>query len=197
MSPTLQNPVFALTSTASHDGNGLAIILPQLTAAGSGTATGCMVLGINTQTNNVPGSVTVLPATSFWSFRTVFDGTTYSDSFIDSGTNGYAIPSTTSLPLCTGSGAITQFYCPTETQCLSATQKGKFGSSASKTVNFAVANSKDLLALGNFNFKNMAFENDTVDWGLPFFFGRVVYVGNDGQSATINGSTETGPFWAF
>jgi hypothetical protein len=31
------------------------------------------------------------------------------------------------------------------------------------------------------------------DWGLPFFYGRRVFIGIDGQASSLG----TGPFYAF
>jgi hypothetical protein len=35
--------------------------------------------------------------------------------------------------------------------------------------------------------------SSTFDWGMPFFFGRTVFVAIDGAS-TLHG---TGPYWAY
>jgi hypothetical protein len=37
--------------------------------------------------------------------------------------------------------------------------------------------------------------SNSFDWGLPFFFGRAVYVGFKGRTAT--GISITGPYWAY
>lgn len=192
------NPV-ALLGT---DNNGLSIILPQIPVNGAGTVTGCMVLGIGTRTNNVPGtSVTVLGADNSNQFRTTWNGTIYSSSFIDSGSNGLYFPRTSSsLPDC--GGGLSGFFCPATTQCLVATQQNAVGTTAAtKTVQFGVANAQALFQSGNFNYSTLGGEldatNHAFDWGLPFFFGRTVYVGFDGKSAIINSSSKAGPFWAY
>jgi hypothetical protein len=36
-----------------------------------------------------------------------------------------------------------------------------------------------------------------IDWGLPFFFGRPVYVGLETTIVSVSGTTYYGPLWAF
>ncbi len=36
-------------------------------------------------------------------------------------------------------------------------------------------------------------DNSSFDWGLPFFFGRRVFIGIEGKPSSIG----TGPFYAF
>jgi len=60
-------------------------------------------------------------------------------------------------------------------------------------VPFQVANTQSLVDTRNSAFNNLAGEFSTFDWGLPFFLGRTVFVGIEGQSSSLG----TGPFFAF
>ena len=84
------------------------------------------------------------------------------------------------------------FYCPTAETKFTATNTGSNG--ASGTVTFNIANARTLLNSGNTAFNNLGggFAG-SFDYGLPFFFGRNVYVGIENQS-TPGG---VGPYWAY
>jgi hypothetical protein len=56
-----------------------------------------------------------------------------------------------------------------------------------------VANTQLLVDTRNSAFNNLAGDFSTFDWGLPFFLGRTVFVGIEGQSSSLG----TGPFFAF
>ena len=68
--------------------------------------------------------------------------------------------------------------------------------SASGEVFFDVANALSLAATGNKAFYDVAgtFGGSFFDFGLPFFFGRNVYTGIDGQ---ITSGVSMGPFFAY
>jgi Protein of unknown function (DUF3443) len=53
---------------------------------------GQLVLGIGTQSNNGLGGATVIKVDGYGNFTTIFNGQTFSQSFIDSGTNQLAFP---------------------------------------------------------------------------------------------------------
>jgi hypothetical protein len=73
-----------------------------------------------------------------------------------------------------------------------------FSGTPSTSVSFTMGDADALFNTDNSAFNNVCASSQGIfDWGLPFFFGRTVYVGLSGTSATINGSTSTGPYWAF
>jgi Protein of unknown function (DUF3443) len=180
------NPV-ALFST---DNNGVAIQLPSVPTGGSPTATGMMVFGIGTQSNNGLGSAKVLTVDANGNLLTSYGSQTYSGSYIDSGSNGifFLDARTTALPVCTTS---TDFYCPTTLSAQSATIRGI--NAATSPVNFSVGNADALN--GRFTaFSEVAGPNPgAFAWGLSFFFGRTVFTAIEGQR-TPGG---VGPYFAF
>jgi hypothetical protein len=80
----VQNPVALLPV----DNNGVLVQLPAVPLGGVPSVNGSLVLGIGTQSNNTPSAVTAYPANSLAEFDTTFNGVTYTNSFIDSGSNG-------------------------------------------------------------------------------------------------------------
>jgi hypothetical protein len=86
-------------------------------------------------------------------------------------------------------------YCPSSPLHFSAVNTGSSGSPSS-SVNFQIANPMPLLSSGHAAINNVggpAVFSGTFDWGLPFFFGRTVYVGLSGKTSVLG----TGPFLAY
>jgi len=189
--PTLAEEVANPVAFFAADNNGVIVELPKVPAAGSALVTGSLVFGIGTESNNNLGSVTIYtldPDTGTLSIT--YNGTAYSSSFIDSGSNAnYFIDS--SIPTCTSG-----FYCPASTISLTATITGI--NDASNGFSFSVANADDLFTSNTSGvaFSNLAApetDSDSFDFGLPFFFGLNVYTAIADQS-TPGG---TGPYVAF
>ena len=185
-----QNPVWMFTS----DNNGVVIQLPQISASGAPSAAGTITFGIGTQSNNALGNATVLTTAADGTLSTTFGNTTYSETFIDSGSNGYFFltSGSTGIPLCPdGSG----FYCPATTQNLAATNRGANGNSS--VVNFSVANEQTLFSnAANDAFNDLGGDNSpppAFDWGLPFFFGRTVFTAIESQNTPAG----NGPYLAY
>jgi hypothetical protein len=181
----VQNPV----SLFANDNNGVIVELPAVSGGAAATLSGSLVFGIGTETNNLLNGATVYEANDEGNFTTTFSGTTMSESFIDSGSNAYFFYDT-SLPTCFSEN----FYCPNSTQNLSATNTG--ANNASGTVDFSIADANTLFS----NMADSVFEDlggpgpsGSFDWGLPFFYGRNVYVAIQGTTAP-NGTT---PYWAY
>lgn len=195
----------------SADNNGVIVELPAVSGSAA-AVTGSLVFGIGTESNNaLPGSDTVLTLTCGL-FTTEFDGNSYGitnankctgpGSFIDSGSNGLFFPDA-SIPSCpknTEAGNLSDWYCPSSTENLSATNYGANG--ASLSTSFSVANAETLFTspsteadaalsqLGGVNPTGYGF-----DWGLPFFYGNNVYVSIDGQK--MPSGAPAAPWWAY
>lgn len=189
LSSQVQNPVLHLP----QDNNGLIVQLPGVPPEGSSSLTGNLVLGIGTRSNNLPSAVTAYPTNKFGEFTTDFNGISYS-SFIDSGSNGlfFVPPLTNLLPNCFPPNSA--WFCPASITNLSATNTGAFGS-PSGAVSFRIGNAISLFNSSNRVFDDIggAFLVNEFDWGLPFFFGRNVYIGFEGKEASLG----TGPYWAY
>ena len=193
----LQNPVWMFP----QDNNGLAIVLPQVGAAGAVSVSGSMIFGIGTQSNNGLGSAQAQAADNTGNFTTTFNGVPYTTSYIDSGSSGFFIldSTTTGLPNCASSSDAAGFYCPTSPASFTAITSGRnpngSGTTVSANIAFSIANGVSLIDSPNTAFNNLggpAFDK-VFDWGLPFFFGRTVFIGIESQTSAAG----TGPYWAY
>jgi Protein of unknown function (DUF3443) len=184
----LKNPV-PLFAT---DNNGVLIDLPAVGFAGAPTLAGSLVFGIGTQPNNqfTPGAVFTLRGGNF---TTLLGGRSLDTSFIDTGSNGLFFD-TSLLPVCSGSSG-SGFYCPTALTTFSATMVGANG--VSVPVSFSVTNALRSFSSGSLaaipTLAGNVLDARTFDWGLPFFYGRRVFIGIEGQPSPLG----TGPFFAF
>jgi len=183
----VENPVALLPV----DHNGLALELPSVASGGALSAEGQLVLGIGTRANNAAAGVTTYPVDGTGEFTTTLAGATYG-AFLDTGSNGLFFGSpTTALPECASPD--TGWYCPSATETFSAVNAGATGSPTG-TVSFQIGDFEALLSSNNNAFPDLGGSGDTnFDWGLPFHFGRKVYVGLEGQSSPLG----TGPFFAY
>jgi len=181
----VQNPVALLP----QDNNGVIVQLPSVPSGGSPSVNGSLVLGIGTQSNNMPSGVTAYAADQDGNFITTFNSIAYS-SFIDTGSNGLFFPSANQLPNCSDDS---DWFCPSSTINLSATNMGASGSPKG-TVSFQIGNFDTLVNSSNNVFNDIGGDvPGAFDWGLPFFFGRDVYVGLEGKQSSLG----IGPYWAY
>lgn len=196
----LANQVPNPVSRLSADNNGVTIQLPSVPAAGVASTSGSLFFGVNTQADNALGSARVFTLTNTGTLTVTYNGTARSGSFIDSGSNGNFF-SDPSIAVCAGGS----FYCPvtssgapttlTESAIVTGTNN------VAATVSFTVSNasqafSTDVTALPGLAGPNFSLQGDAqtaFDFGLPFFYGRTVYVVIAGSS--VNGTG--GPAIAF
>ena len=154
------------------DNNGVIVQLPPVATAAA-SVTGTLVFGIGTQGNNALTDATLFSSTEFGDLSGTYKGAAVT-TIVDSGSNALYFADS-SLPTCAST-----FYCPASSQALSATVSGLSGTTG--TVNFTVNNAQTLAAGGadyalNGLAGNLSSSPTLFDLGLPFFFGRHVYVG--------------------
>ena len=176
------NPVSAFPL----DNNGVVIDLPAVAAAGAPSVSGSLIFGIGTQADNTLGGATVLRANTQSGYVTTVSGAqTYSQSYLDSGSNALFIANA-GLPECG------LWYCPATTVSASASIAGTDGTSS--TVAYSVGNSRTLFNTANNAFANLAgITSNSFGWGLPFFYGRRIFTAIESR-LTAAGS---GPYYAF
>jgi hypothetical protein len=187
LSSQVQNPVALLPT----ENNGVILELPTVPSNGSQSVNGMLVLGIGTKANNAPSGVTAYKTDAFGEITTIFGGT-YS-GIIDSGSNGlfFTPPSIGLLPNCPSPDS--DWFCPSSITTLSANNEGASGS-PSDDVFFQIGNFMSLANSSHNVFSNLGGSSPGLfDWGLPFYFGRNVYVGFEGQNSGIG----TGPYFAY
>ena len=181
----IRNAVSALPT----DNNGVLVSFPSIPLAGAPSASGYLILGIGTQSNNSPSGVVAYPANpSDGDFTTNYNGANYS-AFLDTGSNGLFFPSS---QIATVDGG--QWYNPSSLLTLSATNTG-YNSAQSGQVQFQVGSYNALMATSNNVFCDLAGPGPDgyFDWGLPFFLGRNIYIGIESATSTLG----TGPYWAY
>jgi len=194
--PTSQQLLHPVSRFA-QDNNGVLIQLPAVSAAGAESASGSLIFGIGTQANNALGTARVFTVDSVFGLVNILNGgASYVNSFVDSGSNVYWIPSSINNQPCPATGAVAGFLCPSPPLSLSLTIAGQNGASAVVPVN--VGNAQTLFST---NPSATAFDNlgapnsdpNGVVIGLPFFLGRNVFTAIEGR-ATPGGA---GPYVAF
>ena len=186
LSSQVKNPVPLFAS----DNNGVLIVLPPVEANSRSRLDGLLVFGIGTQANNQFAGSKVLPTDALGYITATYEGRSLPVSFIDSGSNGLFVDSST-LPLCLGA---VSFYCPAVLTTQVVTLAGTTGGAVQ--VEFVVENAVASFVGGNPVLPYLVGDFGsarTFDLGLPFFFGRRVFFGIEGMSSPLG----TGPFYAF
>ena len=197
--PNAQQVANPVRFFASGNTNGVILNMPSVGSSGAAiSASGYLTFGLGTRANNV------VPATGLQTFTTdhfgdvksaTLSGSTYADTsgiqraaFFDTGSNGLFFPvGNTGMTLCAnGSG----FYCPSSATSLQPSVTGFNGTTAS--IPISIQNATSLFNSGGFAFNNLGGSAGllAVDFGMPFFYGRTVYITYDpADSGTLNVGT--------
>jgi hypothetical protein len=198
----------------AQDNNGVEILLPSISSAGApsvpylnagGTGlipAGQLIFGVGTQSNNALGTATLYAADSHGNFsKVVYNGSSFSSGgFLDSGSNAlYVLDAQT---LGTVECSTNPYYCPNATLNLTNIGLTGFNSVGSGTIALSIANADTLFdtnpSFAAFNnlggASGTGLSTDYFDLGLPFFFGRTVFVGIAGTTVPNNANAPNGYF---
>lgn len=160
------------------DNNGVILQMAPVSSSGQASASGTLVFGIGTQSNNGNGASQTFLTDQWGNMSASLNGRSLT-GFLDSGSNGFFFTDS-SIAQCGGN--LGTFFCPGATQTLNATLTAQSGG-ATGTASFNIANAQSLLGSGkNFAANNLGGQFGSVtslDLGLPFFYGRYVYYGLD------------------
>jgi hypothetical protein len=195
-----------------QDNNGAMITLPSIPAEGAPSLpfvnpdgsglipAGQLVFGVGTQSNNGLGSATLYSLDESGNFaQVVYNSNTYTlGGAVNSGAKALylANPVTLGIQTCTDN----PYYCPSSTAPVSLGITGANGASGTVTLN--VANADNLFSdnAGFSAFNDLAQPSlpgaspNFFDLGLPFFFGRSVFVGIAGKPVPNNATAPNGYF---
>jgi hypothetical protein len=197
----------------STDNNGIMLTLPALGTAGLPSTTGTLNFGIGTQTDNALGSANVY-ALAYWGTGTYAAAMTMSTkynsvaypSFLDTAAPAtlFLDAATTGISTCFGTDQI--FYCPSSNQSVSVQNTG-YPATTWIAAQVSIGNAQTLLGTSGYTaFSNLVAvsggsgaSTDAVEYGLPFFFGKTVFVGIAGKTAPSGVSTTAAAngYWAF
>ena len=205
---TIANQVTNPVVLFPKDNNGVIVELPAASNPEK-SMTGRLVFGIGTESNNQLPSTASVITLACDGFTTIFDGQTFGFtdpstcsgpySSIDVSVNGNYFPNVANLPQCpaqTPTGNISGLYCPSTTQSFSTTIQGQNGTT--KTTSISVANAESLISSNDAVLPGLAGsypDGSGFAIGLPFFYGKNVYVSIYGQNPPFGAPSP--PWWAF
>ena len=167
------------------DNNGVIVQLPAVVGAAT-SLSGSLVFGIGTAANNAlpSGAIIYQVSPTSGEFTAQFASMSLTHSFVDSGSNAYFFPNigTPMLMPCVSPNA--SFYCPATDTTVSADIMS-FDGLHSLPVTVPVKNLNELVQTDAV-FPGLAGTitgfPSSFDFGLPFFFGKSVYVAFEGTT---------------
>jgi hypothetical protein len=188
------NPVAAF----AVDNNGLIITMANpINANGDASVQGELTFGLGTQADNaLPATgLTVLGANVNGDFTATYNGgTSVLPAIIDSGTDSYTFDDP-NLAVCSSGSFVGFYYCPAVApQTAFAVNMGAGANNATNKVDFAIADPNTFVANAS-AFIDLAGGPTATNfiWGMPFFYGRKVYIGIDQKTS----GAYAGPFYAY
>ncbi|GAC1664296.1 MAG: DUF3443 domain-containing protein [Steroidobacteraceae bacterium] len=179
------------------DNNGIIVHMANLiNANGDASVQGELTFGISTQSDNMlPAGLTVLGADSGGDFTATYNGgTTVLHAVIDSGNDSFGFDDP-AIPVCSTAGIFNGYYCPTVApKSITVVNSGVGVNNATSTVDFAIADPHTFTSNAA-AFADLGGGRGTTKfiWGMPFFYGRTIYLGIEQRTA----GAYAGPFYAY
>jgi hypothetical protein len=197
------NPVSNIHSDVSGAGstdyNGVALSMNTVSSGGQAADYGNLALGIGPAANDTAGaSVQVFLANSS-GFMEAKLGNTTLPAYLDTGTNAYAFNAIPAISQCSSNNPSNgPWYCPASTLLEQITNEGFNGSPKSTPAPFSVGNAQQLSQNGVWTEPEMAGPIASLfDWGMPFFYGRTVYIGVGPAYLSSSFTSVDAPFFAY
>ena len=186
----VRHPVVGL----ERNHNGISIALPQIFGP-SDSVTGTLTLGIDN--SDKLKETQVIPVDSLGGFRMTFAGRGYDGSQIDSGSNAVFFPGSPEIPRCAWSArwlaTLGEFFCPKSPMeffgvipnLLLAHAPATNHSSGAK-ITWTAVDGQERLARNSLVAPSLAgFELNQILLGIPFFFGKQIYFGIEGEISVL------------
>lgn len=180
-SDRLAHPVAQLPA---HN-NGVILTLDALSpGTGTNKVSGLLTLGIETASNNALGQARKLTLDPRGQFSTTVNGSTVLSGFLDSGSNGLFFDMPAGWQTCSPPNAA--WYCTTSTLTVSNSDGTTTLSTPLHFADVTAALGGRPAAIGMLSGALPGGASGLFDFGLPFFFGRRIYIGiNNGTEAFI------------
>jgi hypothetical protein len=193
----LQAQVTNPVAQFAADNNGLIVQMPNLlNANGDASVEGSLIFGLGTQTNNTLPAIglSVLGTDANGDFTATYNGqSAVLPSWIDSGADAYLFDDP-SIAVCPGP-VFVGYFCPaTAPLPLFAVNTGVGANDTSSTVQFALQDPRSFAA-DAVAFIDLGGGGGAARfvWGMPYFYGRSIYIGIEGRAA----GNYTGPYFAY
>ena len=191
----VSNPISAFANRAYN--NGLVLAMPAVKNPGAVSASGELIFGVDTvagsgtlSNNTVPSGIKKVLLGVDWSNADAYlnittqikHGSSFhtlAKSYLDTGTNGLFFNDNPAFPIARCAGST--WYCPASVVTLDAVLSDGGSTTLNQvSVQFQVGNAEALFSTSNTAFSDASGAAPTGStsfaWGMPFFYGRRVYM---------------------
>ncbi|WP_158602075.1 DUF3443 family protein [Pararobbsia silviterrae] len=177
-----------LASGFGSDANGTVIELPSISSSGASSATGLLLFGVGSQSDNTFSSVTTIPLDANGEFTATYKGVAYPSSFLALGLPATYLPDSTITPCGT---PYTGYFCASPTQTAALTLTSNTSTHSTATIDLNVGDAQTDISSGYAAFDDLTYDgvvNSGIALGMPFAFGRTIVIKNESSSGAGDAS---------